>query len=460
MQALFKQIWQWFKNFFGQLAGTGKTQTSRRDLRKGNENAPLELSDTDYEFLFSQLLEGVAHGWHEGRILKFFQQLGERGKQRYWVAWLDRFGTRVLASSAPNQQLAVRMMRLGELAQSFPAIEQIGETSFSIGRQLYNREVGSVIWEYDGSDTEIPNAFREESTVIQPPMSFPEEITIQQGIEPTHPYPEEITIQQGIEPTHPYPEEITIQQGIEPTHPYPEEITIQQGIEPTKSHTEEITEQQEVETLTIEELLSRLEQDNTLVAQMAGQLGIETNDPQTIVNTLIDRFETAQQEVGSEETPETIEGWFNKGLQQANQGQLEAAIACWENALALNPNLAQAWHNRGSALAQLGRLEAAIASYNKAVEINPDDPQAWNARAHALFNMRRWEEAILCWNKVIEMIPNSYESWYFRGYAFENWGRNEFAIDSYKKALEIQPDFEMAKTKLDRLQDLDSNPWN
>jgi tetratricopeptide (TPR) repeat protein len=395
MQRLFSRIWQGLKNFFEQLFGLGGTKASGRYRKRRShaEDAPSGLSDTDYEFLFSQLLEGVAHGWHEGRILKFFQQLEERGKQRDWVAWLERFGARVLASSAPNQQLAARMMRLGELAQSFPAIEQIGETSYSIGRQLYSRKVGSVIWEYDGPDVGVP---------IAPTVSAPEA---------------------GIE--------------VESIAPESEAPSADEAA---------------VETLTIEQLLARLQQDSALLTQMAQQLGVETTDPQVIVETLINQFQTAQEELDSQPTPDTVEGWFDRGLQRANLGDLEGAIASWENALALNPNLPQAWHNRGSALAHLGRLEEALASYNKAIELNPSDPQAWNDRAYALFNLRRWEEAILCWDKVVELQPNSCESWYNRGIALENWGRLESAIASYNKALEINPDFELAKSKRDRLQ--------
>ncbi|MBF2021865.1 MAG: tetratricopeptide repeat protein [Hydrococcus sp. C42_A2020_068] len=395
MQRLFSRIWQGLKNFFEQLFGLGGTKASGR-YRKGRskaEDAPSGLSDTDYEFLFSQLLEGVAHGWHEGRILKFFQQLEERGKQKDWVAWLERFGARVLASSAPNQQLAARMMRLGELACSFPAIEQIGEASYSIGRQLYSRNVGSVIWEYEGPDLEMPAA---------PTVSETNEGRKVESVTP----------------------------------------------EAETSSADSAT----TETLTIEQLLARLQQDSKLLAQMAQQLGVQTNDPQVIVERLIEQFQTAQQELEGLPAPDTVEGWFNRGLQQANLGDLESAIASWEYALALNPNLPQAWHNRGSALAHLGRLEEALASYNKALELDPSDPQAWNDRAYALFNLRRWEEAIMCWDKVVELQPNSYESWYNRGIALENWGRRESALASYNKALEINPDFELAKFKRDRLQ--------
>lgn len=351
------------------------------------------LADLDYEFLFSQLLEGVAHGWHEGRILRFFQKLGERGRQRYWVDWLERFGERVLASPSPNQQLAVRMLRLGELARSFPSIERIGQASYNIGRQLYSRNVSSnLVWEYDGPDVEMPARETENASSVEV-------------------------------------EEI------------PAVIVQPQGDRPG-------TEEETVETLTIEQLLERLQQDPTLAEQMAQQLAIDTTNPQEIVEKLVEQFQSTQQDIEGQPTPDSVEAWFERGLQQANVGDLTGAIASWENALALNPNLAQAWHNRGSALAHLGRLEEAIASYNKAVELNPEDLQAWNARAHALFNLQRWEEAIICWDRVLELQPDSAELWYNRGCALENWGKNEQAKASYLRALEVQPDFEPAKTKL------------
>lgn len=359
MQRLFKQIWQSLRSFFGQLFGSKATQTNRKRKSHGEDAQP-QLSDTDYEFLFSQLLEGIAHGWHEGRILKFFQQLEDRGKQRQWVAWLERFGARVMASPAPNQQLAARMMRLGELAQSFPAIEEIGRTSYKLGRQIYNKNVGNVIWEYDGPDVERPV----QSTVVEAEDTL-----------------------------------------VESWDQNPQEATD--------------TSAEGTETITLDELLSRLQQDDTLIAQMAQELGVDTNDPQAIIETLIQQFQTAQQPTETQTEPQTVEDWFNRGLQQANVGELESAIASWENALALNPNLAQAWHNRGSALGHLGKMEEAIASYNKAIELNPNDPQAWNARAHALYNLQRWEEAIICWDKVIELEPDLAQIWYNRGCALE-----------------------------------------
>jgi tetratricopeptide (TPR) repeat protein len=122
------------------------------------------LTDTDYEFLFDQLLEGIAHGWHRERIAKFFQQLGERGRQEQWLAWLNRYSTKILIlSHGYEQQLAVRMMRLGELTQSTPSVKQIGRVAYEIGRQLFYGKDGTFVWEYDGLD--LPEELPQETAI-------------------------------------------------------------------------------------------------------------------------------------------------------------------------------------------------------------------------------------------------------------------------------------------------------
>ena len=123
-------------------------------------SSPPSLTDADCEFLFNQLLEGVAHGWHQIKIAKFFQRLEERGKPQLWVAWLERYGAKILASSGVyQQQLGSRMIRLGELTRSNPSIKQIGIAAYNLGKQLlYGRNPNSI-WEYNGAD--LPLASKE-----------------------------------------------------------------------------------------------------------------------------------------------------------------------------------------------------------------------------------------------------------------------------------------------------------
>ena len=387
---MLRQIWQWLKGFLGQLFGSKRTKTSsgkggslNQGVRGKSQNSPTQLTDTDYEFLFSQLLEGVAHGWHEGRILKFFERLGEQGKQKQWVDWLRRFGDKVLASPAPNHQLGARMVRLGEMSQPFPYTRQVGQISLEIGRQLLARNTSSPVWEYEGPDVE-------EISTLNPPV--------------------------------------------------PEEV-------PASGSASSTSGGEEVKTITLDQLLVNLQQNANLVEQMAQQLGIETTDPHKIIEALRVQFNALKTEAKPQKTPDTAEGWFNLGLQQAKAGDLESAIANWDKALELNPDLSPAWHNRGSALSTLGRLEEAIASFERAIAIRPDDDQSWNNRGNALYNLQRWEDAIASWDKVIEIRSDYYQAWYNRGCALENLERWEESIASYDKALEIKPDFEPAKSR-------------
>ncbi|MGK7945157.1 MAG: tetratricopeptide repeat protein [Microcystaceae cyanobacterium] len=370
---LLKRFWNWLTSLMGKLVGIPTAAT------QNNQGTVKTFSDTDYEFLFFQLLEGVAHGWHGGRIVRFFEQLGEQGKSRHWVAWLNRYRDKVLSSSVPNLQLAARMMRLGELSSAFPKVEPIGKTAYEIGRELYVRQSDSTIWEYEGPDVESPAATPQ--------------------------------------------------------------------FEPASS------DNQQMETLTLEELIARLQQDEQLGNQLAQQLGLPAEtDTQTLINTLVAQFTQSQQAVDDQQQePETVEEWFNLGLQQANLGNLEEAIANWDKALELNPQLTQAWHNRGNALATLGRVEEALQSLDQALDLNPEDAQTLNTKAHVFYETQQWEKAITCWDQVLKLQPNLAQVVYNQACAYDNSQQIAEAIAGYKQALELQPDFPEAQSRLDEL---------
>ncbi|MGK7880084.1 MAG: tetratricopeptide repeat protein [Crocosphaera sp.] len=400
MQGLLQRFWQWIQQFFAQVFA------SSSPLGRDDKNALQQpLSDAEYEFLFSQLLDGVAHGWHEGRILKYFDDLGERGKAKLWVAWLERFGEKAVSSSAPNLQLAARMMRLGELAQSFQKIEPIGKTAYEIGRTLYSKEASSAVWEYAGPDTKPTDVIKRE---IKSP-----------------------TLEDSLQENPPSA----------PAQP------------------------PQTETLTIEELTVRLQEDPELAQQVSQQLGVDSTDAQTLVDALISHFEAQQPQDTTDtttpqpssetseisETSETVETYFNQGVEQSNLGDLEAAIALWDQALAIDPTYAPAWHNRGSALGTLGQLEEAITSFDRVLALNGQDIEALNGKGQVLYNLEKWPEAIACWDQVLTLQPNYYQAWYNRGSALELMGRPSDAIESYQKAVEIEPSFELAQNRIQAL---------
>ena len=151
----------------------GQTKQNKQQARMHQPELDIssptsKLSDADYEFLFNQLLEGIAHGWHDRRIVKFFQQLDDRGREADWVNWLEQTQDRL--QSLPihsKRQLGTMMIRLAELTQSAAEVRKIGVTCNRIGRELLFGNVQSLIWEYVGPDLSIEAHTKAETELAE-----------------------------------------------------------------------------------------------------------------------------------------------------------------------------------------------------------------------------------------------------------------------------------------------------
>jgi tetratricopeptide (TPR) repeat protein len=493
-----------------QSAERADLNTSDRQLEK--EQSPIkQLTDPDYEFLFDQLLEGVAHGWHDGRIIKFFERLETRGNPEFWISWLQRFGRKILTTSVPDRELAARMLLFGQITQSAPSLKDFGLLAYQIGHQLIIKSEGESVWDYseskpvveknypqDSSSTSVvweyletneqeiaptslsltpletttaaaelpeastdeqissPEPFLEDATTVDP---FLDEVETNSAFSRSSEFESEAIpdlCEQTETPTLDYPEiEPELSSNDKTIHepmpaladeniPSPSIIPVQtstnieQNFDSAQANANQKLEA-EIPSITTEQLLWILQQDANLVEQMSAQLNLDTKNPQLLMQALIERLST-HGETEAQKNLALAESWFELGLKQANLGNMEEAIASWDRAIAINPNLASAWHNRGSALGHLAKFTEAIASFNRALKIDPQDAQTWNDRAHALIKLKKWEEAVASWDRALEIEPNCYQFWYNRGYALEKLGRSEESIASYEQALQMQPD--------------------
>ena len=349
---MFGQIWQWLKKLWQKLFGIDpKTKASpegsprRAKKQQESQSSSPQLSDTDYEFLLTQLLEGITHGWHEGRIVKFFHRLEERGKQELWVAWLERFGEKVLGNPSPNHELGRRMMQLGEVARSVPSIDKIGQTSYSIGRQLLTRQTNRDIWEYDGPD-ETPSASNSQA-----------------------PTAEELSLPQ---------ETMTLQEFIA-------------ALEQDSQLRAAMAQQLGIETTDDPQVLVQ-----ALIA--ANKINNNGNSPQAVMSTYQDWFQLGLEQVDRQDfqsaiasweqalalNPNAPEIWHNRGCALAYLKKYEEAIASFDKAVELKPDDYQAWSDRGTAFFYLQRWEDALASWDQVVAIKPDFYQIWYHRGLAL----------------------------------------------------------------------------
>lgn len=126
--------------------------------------------------------------------------------------------------------------------------------------------------------------------------------------------------------------------------------------------------------------------------------------------------------------------WFDKGNAFNQAGRYAEAIACYDRALAINPEDSSSWLNKGSALDASGRYADAIICYEKALTLNPDYANAWTNKGNTFVKLSRVEDALLCYGKALEISPNDASAWYNKGALLYNAARETEAAACLKKA--------------------------
>ncbi|HUJ72199.1 MAG TPA: tetratricopeptide repeat protein [Verrucomicrobiae bacterium] len=76
------------------------------------------------------------------------------------------------------------------------------------------------------------------------------------------------------------------------------------------------------------------------------------------------------------------------------------ALACFEQAIALDPPTATMFIKRGVALERLGRLEEALASYEQALTLDPSHADAYIGKGNVLNRLERYQEALACFERA------------------------------------------------------------
>jgi predicted O-linked N-acetylglucosamine transferase (SPINDLY family) len=138
--------------------------------------------------------------------------------------------------------------------------------------------------------------------------------------------------------------------------------------------------------------------------------------------------------------PESALSAFAQGCALAGQNRAIEALACFEEALAIDPRFAEAHTNRGAVLLALKHPEAALLSFDAALSIDPGLVEAWNNRGNVLSALGRHEEAVASFDRVLATRPQLFEAQVNRGTALLASRRMDEAFASYDKALRIRPD--------------------
>ena len=139
---------------------------------------------------------------------------------------------------------------------------------------------------------------------------------------------------------------------------------------------------------------------------------------------------------------------YNLGFALDRQGQTEAAVTHYREALRIKPDYEPAHNNLGLVLEKLGQYDQAIRHYSAALRIKPDYEPAHNNLGLALEKLGRTDEAITHYREALRIKPNYENAHNNLGLALEKLGRTDEAITHYREALRIKPNYERAHYNL------------
>lgn len=128
-----------------------------------------------------------------------------------------------------------------------------------------------------------------------------------------------------------------------------------------------------------------------------------------------------------------------RAREQVRMGDLHGALADYDRAVALGPEMATAWVERSRTRGQLLDLAGARADAIRATELDPDSRAAWFQRGFRGGELGLWSQAEVEWSRTLELAPNDAWSWNNRGFVRAHGVDPHGAIADCTRALELEP---------------------
>jgi tetratricopeptide (TPR) repeat protein len=143
---------------------------------------------------------------------------------------------------------------------------------------------------------------------------------------------------------------------------------------------------------------------------------------------------------GPSDTVEAIGNALDRGLARHQAGDLNEAVACYGQVLALKADQADALHYLGVALYQGGMLEAAVDHLERAVAGKPESAEAFNHFGCALLSQGRASDAETAFSRACSLNATHAEAHYNLGTVLQALDRADEARKPLERAVELAPD--------------------
>ena len=133
-----------------------------------------------------------------------------------------------------------------------------------------------------------------------------------------------------------------------------------------------------------------------------------------------------------------------RGQALQNQGDFDAAIAAYNEALRANRKQVAAYIGRGTAFMQTGRFDRALADLDTAIRLVPDVAGLLSVRAAIHASRGDHDRALADYDRALRLIPESSQALVGRGLACYSNGEFDRAIADLNQALRLNPNDALA----------------
>ncbi len=141
-----------------------------------------------------------------------------------------------------------------------------------------------------------------------------------------------------------------------------------------------------------------------------------------------------------EQRAEALAGQLDQGNAALAGGDVDGAIAAYEEVLAAAPDLPEVHHNLGLAYKRKEEYDRAGEEFRKAAELDPDFAEPHGALAVLLANAGHRDEAIVEAEQAVELDPENVEYLYNLAVLYKDSGKPREAEKAFLALEEMVPD--------------------
>jgi tetratricopeptide (TPR) repeat protein len=127
------------------------------------------------------------------------------------------------------------------------------------------------------------------------------------------------------------------------------------------------------------------------------------------------------------------------GESRFKHGDIDGAMAHYDWAIRIDPNVAMAWNDRGLGWDLKGEYDKALADLNEAIRLNPQGAKAFNNRGYTWLQKGDRDKALADLDEAIRLDPRQALAFNNRGLAWFGKGDLTKAINDFDESIRLDP---------------------